>query len=166
MIAMKGYSTFPKAPALLERHHQIVFCYNRTLLQTVNSTAPANYGTLSLSLIFSKLKVEIILIWNEIKFDASHFFGVSSPPLFLSLTLSHPPTHILSLSLSLYLYLSMSLIHSLSLSLSLSLPPDLSVYVSLFFYLSLNLSLKQAYQNFVFLAELYTVKTVIIWQYL
>ena len=25
--AIKGYPTFPKAPALLEPHHQIVLCY-------------------------------------------------------------------------------------------------------------------------------------------
>ena len=26
-MAMKGYSVFPKAPALLEPHHQIVYCH-------------------------------------------------------------------------------------------------------------------------------------------
>ena len=26
-MAMKGYSAFPKAPALLEPHHQIVLCH-------------------------------------------------------------------------------------------------------------------------------------------
>ena len=26
-IAMKGFSIFPKAPALLELHHQIVYCH-------------------------------------------------------------------------------------------------------------------------------------------
>ena len=28
-MAMKGYSAFPKAPALLEPHHQIVLCPNQ-----------------------------------------------------------------------------------------------------------------------------------------
>ena len=26
-MAMKGFSAFPKAPALLEPHHQIVYCH-------------------------------------------------------------------------------------------------------------------------------------------
>ena len=50
-MAMKGYSAFPKAPALLEPHHQIVYCHIRTLVrasypsaevQSVYSTAPAD----------------------------------------------------------------------------------------------------------------------------
>ena len=51
-MAMKGYSAFPKAPALLEPRHQIVVL-SRTLVcgggsysaaekQTVYSTAPAD----------------------------------------------------------------------------------------------------------------------------
>ena len=56
-MAMKGYSTFPKAPTLLEPHHQIFNVISRTLVgggsypsaekQSVYSTAPAdwaNYG--------------------------------------------------------------------------------------------------------------------------
>ena len=31
-MAMKGYSAFPKAPALLQPHHQIVKCHIRTLV--------------------------------------------------------------------------------------------------------------------------------------
>ena len=27
VIALKGYSAFPKAPVLLEPHHQIVYCH-------------------------------------------------------------------------------------------------------------------------------------------
>ena len=30
-MAIKEYSAFPKAPALLEPHHQIVYCHTRTL---------------------------------------------------------------------------------------------------------------------------------------
>ena len=51
-MAMKGYSAFPKAPALLERHHQIVYChiqdtrwggsYPSAEKQSVYSTAPAD----------------------------------------------------------------------------------------------------------------------------
>ena len=50
-MAMKGYSTFPKAPALLESHHQIVLndfqnthWGSLTPLQSVYSTAPANWA--------------------------------------------------------------------------------------------------------------------------
>ena len=31
-MTMKGYSTFPKTPALLEPYNQIVFRHNRTLI--------------------------------------------------------------------------------------------------------------------------------------
>ena len=31
-IAMKEYSAFPKAPALLESHHQIVSCHSKDIL--------------------------------------------------------------------------------------------------------------------------------------
>ena len=60
-MAMKGYSAFPKAPTLLEPHHQMKFCdISRTLvrggggggggersypsadMQSVYSTAPAD----------------------------------------------------------------------------------------------------------------------------
>ena len=48
---MKGYSTFPKAPALLEPHYQIVLCHIQdtrwwglTPLQSVYSTAPADWA--------------------------------------------------------------------------------------------------------------------------
>ena len=34
-LAMKGYSTFPKAPALQEPRHQIVLCHFRTLIVVV-----------------------------------------------------------------------------------------------------------------------------------
>ena len=42
-MAMKGYSAFPKAPALLEPHHQIVECHiqDTAEVQSVYSTAPA-----------------------------------------------------------------------------------------------------------------------------
>ena len=39
-MAMKGYSAFPKALALLEPHHQIVF--PSVEIQSVYSTAPAD----------------------------------------------------------------------------------------------------------------------------
>ena len=32
LMAMKGYSAFPKAPAFLEPLHQIVYCHYRTLI--------------------------------------------------------------------------------------------------------------------------------------
>ena len=35
VMLMKGYSAFPKAPALLEPHHQIVFLISRTLMGEV-----------------------------------------------------------------------------------------------------------------------------------
>ena len=51
---MKGYSTFPKVPALLEPHHQIVYChiqdtrcggsYPSAEKQPVYSTAPADWA--------------------------------------------------------------------------------------------------------------------------
>ena len=56
-MAMKRYSAFPKAPALLEPHHQIVFVFfviSRTFVdwsypyaekQSVYSTAPADWAT-------------------------------------------------------------------------------------------------------------------------
>ena len=52
-MAMKGYSAFPKAPASLEPHHQIVLCHIQDTLvgsypsremQMVYSTAPANWA--------------------------------------------------------------------------------------------------------------------------
>ena len=54
MMAMKGYSTFPKALALLEPHNQIVLChiqnnrlewgsYPSAEKQSVYSTTPANW---------------------------------------------------------------------------------------------------------------------------
>ena len=54
-MAMKGYSTFPKAPALLEPHHQIVLChiqntrwgggsYPSVEVQSVYSTAAADWA--------------------------------------------------------------------------------------------------------------------------
>ena len=57
-MAMMGYSAFPKAPALLKPHPQIVLChiqdtrflggqgsYPSAEVQTVYSTAPADYAT-------------------------------------------------------------------------------------------------------------------------
>ena len=51
-MTMKGCSVFPKAPASLEHHHQIVYCYIRTLVgggsylsaevKSVYSIAPAD----------------------------------------------------------------------------------------------------------------------------
>ena len=54
-MAMKGYSAFPKAPALLESHHEIFSVISRTLVggggaypsaekQSVYSTAPADWA--------------------------------------------------------------------------------------------------------------------------
>ena len=54
-MAMKEYSAFPKAPALLEPHHQIVSCHIQDTLygggsypsaevQSVYSTAPADWA--------------------------------------------------------------------------------------------------------------------------
>ena len=53
-IAMKGYSTFPQFPGLLEPHHKIVSCQNRTLvgwwsypsteMQLLYSTAPVDWA--------------------------------------------------------------------------------------------------------------------------
>ena len=51
-MAMKGLSAFPKAPASLEPHHQIVLChiqdthggsYPSAEVQSVYSTTPANW---------------------------------------------------------------------------------------------------------------------------
>ena len=39
-IAMKGYSVFPKAPALLEAHYQIVFMSSRTIVQVGGDILP------------------------------------------------------------------------------------------------------------------------------
>ena len=52
-MAKKGCSAFPKTPASLEPHHQIVYCHIRTLIggsypsvevQSVYSTAPADWA--------------------------------------------------------------------------------------------------------------------------
>ena len=47
-MAMKEYSTFPKVPALLESHHQIVYYHNPGLSsaqkQVVYSTAPIDWA--------------------------------------------------------------------------------------------------------------------------
>ena len=45
-MAMKGYSAFPKAPALLEPHHQIVQCHIQDTHsgESVYSTAPADWA--------------------------------------------------------------------------------------------------------------------------
>ena len=52
-MAMKGYSAFPKAPASLENHHQIVLChiqdthwgsYPSAEVQLVYSTALADWA--------------------------------------------------------------------------------------------------------------------------
>ena len=48
-MAMKGYSTFPKAPALREPHNQIIQCHIRrggipTPQQLVYSTAPTDWA--------------------------------------------------------------------------------------------------------------------------
>ena len=67
-MAMKGYSTFPKAPAELEPHHQIVLCHIRTLVgrwgsylstevQLVYSTAPADWANYAQVLTFDILNV-------------------------------------------------------------------------------------------------------------
>ncbi len=40
VMAMKGFSVFPKAPALLESHHQ---SYSSAEKQLVYSTAPADW---------------------------------------------------------------------------------------------------------------------------
>ena len=58
-MSMKGYSAFPKAPALLEPHNQIVWChiqdnhgagYNPPAeVQSVYPTAPADRAIISLS---------------------------------------------------------------------------------------------------------------------
>ena len=55
-MAIKGYSAFPKGSALLDPHHQIVLCHNRTLvggllpppaeMQSVYFAAPGNWGML------------------------------------------------------------------------------------------------------------------------
>ena len=51
-MAVKGYSTFPKAPALLDPHHQIVEyhillekSYSSAEMQLVYSVAPADLTT-------------------------------------------------------------------------------------------------------------------------
>ena len=58
-MAMKGYSAFPKAPALLEPHHQIVLChiqdtccgggsYPSAEMQLVYSTIPVDWANYEL----------------------------------------------------------------------------------------------------------------------
>ena len=54
VMAVKGYFTFPKAPVLLEPHHQIDKChisghsfeesYPSAEMHSVNSTAPADWA--------------------------------------------------------------------------------------------------------------------------
>ena len=66
-IAMKGYSKFPKAPALLEAHYQIVILDTRwggsypppSKVQSVYSTAPAECAYFSR---FLSWRV-IVFIW-------------------------------------------------------------------------------------------------------
>ena len=43
-MAMKGYSPFSNTPALLEPHHQIVYCHNRTFIGEVLPSAEIHVG--------------------------------------------------------------------------------------------------------------------------
>ena len=61
-MAILGYSVFPKAPALLEPHHQIFWChirdsrlgqsYSSTEMQLVYSTARADWAELTRALFY------------------------------------------------------------------------------------------------------------------
>ena len=71
-MAMKGCSTFPKAPALLEPHHQIVSCYIQDThwgggsypsaeVLSVYSTAPADWAIYILIYIYIYMKIVSLL---------------------------------------------------------------------------------------------------------
>ena len=73
-MAIKGYSTFPKAPALLEPHHQIIYChiqdtrwgggsYPSAEKQSVYSTAPADWAIEVLWMVEHKC----VYVWGPIE---------------------------------------------------------------------------------------------------
>ena len=88
-MAMKEYSAFPKAPASLESHHQIVQCHNQgthwsggggsypsTEVQSVYSTAPANrakkineYFTVSMKDLYN---FSLNKIWHKVILSGHH----------------------------------------------------------------------------------------------
>ena len=93
VMAMKGYSAFPKAPALLKPHHQIVYVISRTLIwwesylsaemQSVYSTVPADWATKGISL---RVNVTMWLGSEHAYSDVavqqvSHYIMVTSPPI-------------------------------------------------------------------------------------
>ena len=93
-MAMKGYSAFPKAPALLEPHHQIV---SRTLVggypsaevPSVYSTAPADWAINAQGFAIAYLKPQDDVIDEE-----KIFTRVTNRYVSLSLSLfSHEVPH-------------------------------------------------------------------------
>ena len=100
-MVMKGYSTFPKAPQLLESHHQIVWCYiwdtwgSVTLLQS----GPVGWGCRIHRLVLcrevrlpnSRPKLICFHIRSDLKNPTARFNGrTSTTCLFKILKFSGP----------------------------------------------------------------------------
>ena len=70
-MAMKGYTAFPKAPALLEPHHQIVFVISRTFIGVVLSLCREAVG------VFCSIPppswLGKIILWLSVVFFFFHF---------------------------------------------------------------------------------------------
>ena len=75
-MAMKEYSAFPKAPAVLEHHHQIIvsypghsmgFFYSSAEMQSVYSIAPADWAKVSVckSLVLYRNIRNVLLCVNN-----------------------------------------------------------------------------------------------------
>ena len=79
-MAMKGYSALPKAPAILEPYHQIVYChiqdthcggsYPSAEMQPVYSTAPANWAS----------PYQVLPLWARVDLGAIAMKGYSAFP--------------------------------------------------------------------------------------
>ena len=97
-MAVKGYSTFPKTPALLESQHKIVLChlpstfwgggsYPSADMQSVYSTAPDDWACRPVSYVNENVLYTTLQNWSFIIWFS--FLVTSGPPLFLGRS-SHP----------------------------------------------------------------------------
>ena len=95
-LLMKVYSSFPKAPALLEPHYQIISCHIQDTLSWVgsNSSAENNFMLLCNFYVFLLIKTILTIICNH---NSTHTRArACACVLSLTLSLSHTHTHVLS----------------------------------------------------------------------
>ena len=97
-MAMKGYITFPKVPALLEPHHQIVLCHNSFwgFLPLCREAASVFYSPSRLGKLDSG---SVYIQWNIMNKDENNspdtqngiyiyiYTYLSTPPLVQDMTL-------------------------------------------------------------------------------